>query len=306
MSLASVTRGRSQAPDRILLSGTEGIGKSTFGADSNKPIFIAAEDGLRRLDVAKFPEPETFEDVLAAIDVLINGEHEYRTLVVDTVDWLEPLVWKSVCKKNGWTDIESPGYGKGYTAALDTWRLFLSRLDQLRNKRGVEIILLGHTGVTTFQNPAGADYSRYELQINKKAAALLKQWTDVNLFAAHEDFTTDKKKGTVKGVSSGQRIVHTERTPAWDAKNRYGLPPTLPLSYLEYAAARAKGIQADPGELLAECLELADLLKQGPEAPIRGYLEANKDDAVKLAKALNTLRVKAAEAGAQESANAAD
>ncbi len=304
MSIASVARGKSRAPDRILLVGTEGVGKSTFAAQSPGVVFIGLEDGLRRIDVAKFPEPQSFEDVLAAIDALTNEPHDYKAVAIDTVDWLEPLIWRSLCHKHKWLDakgqpdIESPGYGKGYAAAVEEFRLLLARLDGLRGKRGMEIILVGHSFISTFQNPMGADYSRYELQVNKKVAALLKQWADVVLFAAHEEFTTDKKKGSVKGISTGNRIVHTERTAAWDAKNRYSLPPVLPLDYEAYDAARDAGQQADPAELVKACVELADKLSLPADAPARKFVETNKNNPGELVRGLNRLRTLASETAA--------
>jgi hypothetical protein len=295
MTLSAVTKGKRAAPDRVLMTGTEGIGKTKFGADAPSPIFIAAEDGIRQFDVASFPEPESFDDVLAAIDELIAGDHAFRTLVIDTLDWIEPLVFAKVCARNGWKTIEDPGYGKGYAVAADEWRGLLAKLDELRLKRGMEIILVAHTNIKTFQNPLGPDYSRYEIALNKSAAALVKQWTDVNLFATYEEVYTDPKKGKVKGVSTGARVLHTERTAAWDAKNRYDLPPILPLSYEEYAAARSAGLQATAADVYAECVSL---LSQVPEnAKASEYVEANKDNAPNLLKALNKLRVQVSDAG---------
>lgn len=297
MALSAITRGKRRAPDRILLVGVEGVGKSTFGSEAPAPIFLAAEDGIRQLDVASFPEPQSFEDVLAAVDELTTGEHEFKTLVIDSIDWLEPLIWDSLCKRNSWDNIESPGYGKGYAAAVDEWRKLLARLDQLRAKRGMEIVLLAHALISTFQNPAGPDFSRYECSINKKAAALVKQWTDANLFATFEEFTTDPKKGKIKGVASGKRVIHTERCAAWDAKQRWGLPPTLPLSYSDYAEARDAGLTVNIEELAAECRSLADKLELQADAAARTYIETNLTNPSALSSALNRLRVLVAEAG---------
>ena len=66
MKLDAVRRGVRPAPDRILVVGTEGVGKSTFASEAPAPIFIAAEDGIRHLAVASFPEPTSFADVMDA------------------------------------------------------------------------------------------------------------------------------------------------------------------------------------------------------------------------------------------------
>jgi hypothetical protein len=307
MTLASVRRDVGPRPDRILLMGTEGVGKTTFAAEAPSPIFICAEDGIPTAlqHIPRFPEPQSFAEVLEAIRTLARDEHDFRTLAVDTLDWLEPLIWRDLCARNGWTaddgapDIEKPGYGKGYVAAAEEWRRFFAALDQLRNRRGMEIILLAHTEIKTFQNPAGNDYSRYQLKLHKTSAGLVKEWTDVNLFAIHEEFAKEiKGKPTRKGFSTGRRVVHTERTAAWDAKNRHSLPPELPLNYADYAAARAAGVPADPSALLEEGLALIaqlaidDVKKNETREWLRNQ---HAKGAAVLARAVDRLRSKVAE-----------
>jgi len=298
MTLGSVRSSRREAPDRILLVGTEGIGKSTFASDAPSPIFIAAEDGIRELDVQTFPQPETFSDVIDAVETLTRDQHEHKTLVIDTIDWVEPLVWDELCKRHNWDTIESPGYGKGYTEAVGEWRRLLAALERLRAKRGMEIILLAHAQIKIFSNPAGDDYSRYECKLHRGTASLLKEWTDTNLFAVHEEFVSKRSKKDVKGkgVSTGKRILHTERSSAWDAKNRRGLPPTIPLSYTDYAAARAAGVPADPAKLEAEAFELLDALEMSSDEKdkINEWVIKNRGNAVALAKGVNRLRAKLA------------
>lgn len=298
MTLASVVTGKRDAPDRILLVGVEGIGKSTFGACAPSPIFLAAEDGIRHLDVASFPEPKTYQDVLDAIQTLATTEHPYKTLVVDTLDWLEPVIAAAVCERNGWENPETPGYGKGWVAVTAEWRTLLLWLDRLRAVKGMEIILLAHASLRTITNPSGPDYSRYEGKLNKGALALVKEWTDVNLFAIHEEFV-NKGKGEMKAkvTASGRRIVHTERAAAWDAKNRHNLPPTLPLDYAEYAAARNADRVASPEALANEAAEL--LARWAPEGNekmrVEAAVAAAKGDATKLARIVDNLKTKVAD-----------
>lgn len=305
LTLDSIQRNVGPAPDRILLTGTEGVGKTSWAAGAPSPIFICAEDGMPRAlaNVPRFPSPQSFDEVLEAIGSLCEGEHEFKTLVIDTVDWLEPMVWEAVCRKNSWESIEAPGYGKGYTAATDEWRRLLVALDRLRSKRGMEVILLAHASIRTFQNPLGPDYDRYEVKLHKGAAALVREWCDTNLFAIHEEFGgTDKSgKPTKKGVSTGRRVVHTERTAAWHAKNRHGLPPELALDYAEYAKAREAGEPASPAALIEEAERLVVACGMGDEeaATSRAFLQKNKDNATVLAKAVDKLRTKAAQKGGE-------
>ena len=288
--ILTIRKGKMVKPDRIVMTGTEGVGKSTFGASSPNPIFLSHEDGIKHLDVQSFPDLETLEDVHQAIRDLLTTDHDRKTAVVDTVDWLEPILWASLCKRNNWKHIEDAGYGKGYTIVLDEWRKFLADLDLLRNERGMEIILISHTKIANFSNPSGPDYSRYEMSVNKQAAALLKQWADSVLFACYEEMVT-KEKGDMKakGRETGARVIHTERRAAWDAKNRYGLPAVLPLSYEEYAYHRDGG--AAVATLAANLTALLDELN--PDKALRGKIAdfvGDCTDPNKLAQAINRVR----------------
>lgn len=297
MTLANVRSTAHREPPRTLLYAVEGIGKSTFAAQAEAPIFIASEKGLAQIDAKAYPEPQSFAEVLEALDDLTVSDHTFKTVVIDTLDWVEPLLWAEVCRKNAWDNIEAPGYGKGYAAAVELWRLFLARLERLWEKRGMEVILLAHCHVKPFQNPSGPDYNRYTAAIHEKGYGLIKQWVSCVLFGQHEETTTDPKKGKVKGISTGRRVLYTERTAAWDAKNRYGLPPTLALDYGEYRRAVEAGLQADPDELMRACVALVEKLPADPK--ITEFLTQHANNAPKLAQALNRLRTRAASAGVE-------
>lgn len=295
MTLASIRSSARSAPDRIFLMGIEGVGKSTWGSEAPAPVFLASEDGIRHLDVPVFPQPETWEDVLEALRTLATEKHDFRTIVVDTVDWLEPIVWEYVCRKGGWDNIEAPGYGKGYAVALDEWRRFLGALEAAR-AAGMEIVLLAHAAVKNFSDPKSEhDWSRYEVKLHRGAAALLREWCDVGLFACFEEWGAKKKGASkAKGESSGKRVIYTQHSPAYDAKSRWQLPEVLPLSYAEYAAARdAKG--ADQVETLkTQIKELRGKLTVDEKAAkqLDAWIAKAGDDAAKLTKVVNQLRNK--------------
>jgi hypothetical protein len=303
MKLAAVTRGRLERPTRVLLYGVEGVGKSTFAASAPAPIFIAAEDGTAQLDVARFPEPKTWSDVLEAVGELATSEHVFKTLVVDTLDWLEPLCWAHVCEVGKWASIEDAGYGKGYVAALDAWRVLLARLEALRTKRGMNVVFLAHSWVKPFKNPEGEDFDRYELKLHAKAGGLLKEWADCVLFTRHETFVDkDNKTKRVRGVSTGARVMHTTRTAAYDAKNRYSLPETLPLEWDAFAAAV---LAATPVDAAVSKTRIDELLKSAdPELSSKVLDAVRKADgnAAQLARIADHLAARINIAGQQGSA----
>lgn len=299
MTLDSVQRGRRVEPVKIVLAGVEGVGKSTFGANAPDPIFLGTEDGLMHLDVARFPAPTVWQDIFDAIATLTDTEHPYKTLVIDTLDWAEPLAWAHVCTKAGVDSIEDVGggYGKGYQAALDEWRSLLAALERLRRAKAMHVVLIAHTQIRPFKNPEGEDYDRYEMKLNAKAAGLIKEWADAVLFANHETFAVKDKARRVRGVSTGARLIHTERTAAYDAKNRYGLPESLPLSWADFQAAVESPQPASPAVLTAEIQRKAKSLGGELEAKATEAIKRAGGDALKLSQLNDWANAKLAEKG---------
>lgn len=294
MTLGAVMTGKIARPQRIVLFGTEGIGKSTFAADAPDPIFIPTEDGTEHLDVARFPIVRSWRDALDALDAL-RGEHAYRTIVLDTLDALEPHVWAQTCatKRNGdkrADHIEDYGFAKGYIYALDVWRALLERLDALRDERGMSSILIAHSHVSTFKSPDTEDFHRYELKLHHKASALVKEWADHVLFTSHE-IVTHKQNNRAKGVSTGNRLVYTTKTAAYDAKHRGSLPESLPLSWDDFARA-LDGDTGEPPETWHA--RIAQMLTNADDAltqRVAKAVSAAGDDVAKLAKIANHLSV---------------
>lgn len=241
ITLAALKKETALAAPRILIHGVAGVGKTTFAAAAPGPVVIPTEDGLGTLKVDHFPLARTYDEVMEALGALYTEPHEFHTLVVDSVDWLEPLVWAHACKDNGWSSIKEPGYGKGYVAALDLWRQYIDGLNALRNDKGIAIVQIAHTEIKRFDSPEHEPYDRYVIKLHARAAALLQEHSDAVLFANYRISTVKSDVGFNKKITralgSGERVLYTAERPAFLAKNRYGLPDTLPLSWDAFAAA---------------------------------------------------------------------
>lgn len=242
MDLSKVTKGGTMKPPRVLVYGSAGVGKTTFAASARNPIFIPIEDGLGKIDADAFPTPRNYADVRQALDALVNEEHQYRTVVIDSLDWLEPLIWQHTCEKNSWSSIEQPGFGKGYVEALRYWREFLDRLNYLRDQKSMTTILVGHSEIKQFHAPDSEAFDRYIIKLQKSASALVSEHCDVIAFASYKTNTVKaEERGRVRtrGIGSGERVLYTEERPAWLAKNRFDLPPEMPMDWEEFAKAIA-------------------------------------------------------------------
>ncbi len=239
--LEQIHTGRRHSPPRLLIYGTEGIGKSTTAAQAPSPIFIPTEDGLDQIDCSSFPLANKLADVEAAMQALLHEPHDFETVVLDSADWLERLIWDDLCVQYGVGSIEKVdgGYAKGYTHALTPWRKILDALNTLRIRRGMCVILLAHAKVEKFEDPEHSAYDRYSPRLHKHATALITEWSDAVLFATRKIITKTEDSGFNRertiaaglGRDGGERILRTVGSPACVAKNRYNLPAELPLSW---------------------------------------------------------------------------
>ena len=236
--LSSIRKGKAIHAPRIFLYAPHGIGKSTFAAAAPDPIFITTEDGLGSIDTSSFPMAKSSGDVFAAIKTLYTEQHDYKTVVLDSADWLENILQREIETKY---DAKELAYGKGALILADKWREILDGFNALRNDKNMVVILIGHCEIKRFDSPEVEPYDRYQPKLQARASALLQEWADAVLFANYR--TLVKKddvgfnKSVTRGITTGERLMYTQETPAYLAKNRYGLPPQMPLDWNTFANA---------------------------------------------------------------------
>lgn len=237
MSKLSILTGRIARPQKAVIFGPEGIGKSTLAAQFPAPVFLDTEGGTHHLDVARLPAPKTWADVVAAIAALATEAHDFKTLVIDTADWLEKLLIDHVCKAANKASIEDFGYGKGYVVLAEEFAKFLASLDPLL-RRGMHVLFLAHTKIVKFEQPdAAGAYDRYELKLSKQVGPLMKEWCDLLLFGNYFTKVAENDSGRKRGVGGRERKLYTTHSAAWDAKNRHGLDEMLPFEFAAIASA---------------------------------------------------------------------
>ncbi len=131
---------------------------------------------------------------------------------------------------------------------MTPWRKVVSLLDELRNKRGMITIIIAHSKVERFEDPENAAYDRYTPRLHKHAASLLSEWVDAVLFATRRfriqkenaGFSGERGIASPIGADGGERILRTVGSPACIAKNRFGLPSEIPLSWAAFIEAYGK------------------------------------------------------------------
>ena len=249
ISLKDLSSDPTIAPPRLIVYGPHKIGKTTFGSTAPGAVVLPTEEGIGLLKVPHFPLLKTYDAVLEAIGALYNEEHSYQTAVLDTADWLEPLVWARTCRKHEWDHIERPGYGKGYVAAAEFWREILDGLNALRSHRDMCVVVLAHAEIKRFDAPETEPYDRYQIKLQHRAAALVEEWSDAILFANYRTFTQQTDVGfnkkVTRGIGTGERLIFTEERPAFKAGNRYSLPAELPFTWQAFQDALANTTSAE-------------------------------------------------------------
>jgi hypothetical protein len=223
----NIVKGKQKQAVRAVIYGVEGIGKSTFAAGLPSPLFLDLEKGTSHLDISRV-EIDTWSDLEAALNECLTTDFE--TIVIDTADWAEAACAEVVLKKHGKKSIEDFGFGKGYVILAEEFRKVIAKAEALIS-RGKNVVFLAHSKVVRQSPPDQTDgFDRYELKLAKQVAPILKEWADLLGFANFRSQVVEGTDGRTKATGGKERILHLEHSAAWDAKNRFNLPASVPFS----------------------------------------------------------------------------
>lgn len=243
----TITSTRKTKPMKVVLYGVEGIGKTTFVSHFPDPIFIDTEGSTGFIDARKLPDPDSWTMLLEEIAYMAQNP-QGKTLVIDTADWAEELAKQHLMAKHKWQAIDQTDYGVRYVALSNEIIRLLRGLEMVKNA-GMNVVLTAHAVQKKFELPDQVgSFDRYVLKLEKRDAALVKEWCDMLLFANYKTTVIASGSGSKK-ATGGQRVMYTTHMPAWDAKNRLGLPDELPFEYRSIEdkfLAATEGTQVKP------------------------------------------------------------
>ena len=257
MDLSQLTKPLSKPP-QITIVAAPGAGKTSLGALFPNPIFIQAEEGmsvfetwaeeLRPVIFPALPRANKKEKIctkdalLDQLRSLAQQEHDFKTLVIDSVTSLHSLFEHEVCEDYEVDNVADAagGFHKGYLVVKEMHSEIKTACDYLRNKKGMTVIFLAHSGVQKMKNrPDAEEYSVYSLDMHKDSIPVYVNLVDAVLYLRQEEFVkggaTDKKGITTKlgkVVQTGDRILVTSgdgRIGYVNAKNRYDLDSEIPM-----------------------------------------------------------------------------
>ena len=245
--MLNITTGKIDRPLKVVIYGSEGIGKSTLASAFPGPLFIDTEGGTAHMDVRRIDRPQSWEELLTILEEVADDPSVCKTLVLDTADWAETLCCEYICQKYKQSSIESFGYGKGYTYLAEEFGRLFTDLDAVIAS-GKNVVVTAHAKMRKFEQPdeQGA-YDRWEMKLSKQVAPLLKEWCDMLLFLNYKTYVVTSETNSKK-AQGGKRVMYTSHHPCWDAKNRHGLPPEMEMSFDGIAHLFKKSSKSAPAD----------------------------------------------------------
>jgi hypothetical protein len=209
--MSKIFRATQKLPPVIVLHGLPGVGKTTLAASFPAPVFLQA--------------------VVDALKHLGTQPHDFKTVVIDSLDKLQPLIFAAVCAEHGYANIETPGYRRGYLLADTPWSDTLRACDWLRRTRGMTIVLIAHSEIVTVNDPRVVGYTSYQLRLHRRARGLVEDAADLIGFLATDIVVKSEQGGfgktRARADGGSTRWLHTEGRPAFVAKNRYAMPERI-------------------------------------------------------------------------------
>lgn len=232
-SMNDVQKGAVSMPRKIIIYGPPKLGKSTLAGATKGALMIPTEDRVSHIDCEKAPVAKTYEEIMDVFNFLLTEKkHPYKRVIIDSLDWFEPMLHNYICKKNNFKSLtddknKETAFQKGLKyLAVEGWKTFLHNCDVLRDA-GIDVIIVAHSHNITINPPTSDSYDKSVMKIDKNALSVIEEWADVIAFYDKEIYvlTDDKslnKRG--KALSSKKRILHLSgENPAMINGNSYGL-----------------------------------------------------------------------------------
>lgn len=239
-----IVRGKVPLPKRLMVHGAPGVGKSTFAAGAEDVLFIDPERRTSHLDVARL-EPETWDEILPLGTEIVNTK-ACKVLVFSTVDFIEGMVWKHLCKRDGVTNIKDVGggWGAGFIAAESEFKKLSNFMEHAR-KAGITCVLEAHSSIKEFKNPEGENYDYWQISLHERVKKVLTQRCDAVGFATFEDYArkASKNDSKAKAITTGERVLKFDHHPAYETKKGFDLPESMPLVWSAWQAAVDKSYE---------------------------------------------------------------
>lgn len=226
----------------VTVCGDAGMGKTSFAATFPKPIVIRAEDGLQAIPADKRPDAfpvlggakaqDAVDQLWAQMIALLQQDHEYETLVIDSVTALERLFVAAVLESDPKAKSINQalgGYGAGMSAVASMHQRVRKAAGLLNTRKNMHIVFVAHADIETMRLPDTDDYMRYSLRLPSKSLPPYVDDVDVVGFIRLETFTKGDDGERKKAISTGDRQLIVHATASNVSKNRFHIVDPLDL-----------------------------------------------------------------------------
>jgi len=237
INLSNLSKPTGQRPIIVTLFGEGGMGKTTLAAMFPKPVFIRTEDGTASLqgneNVSLFPLATSSKDVMDAIEALATQDHDFKTLVIDSITQLATIIESEIVAEDPKAksiNQAGGGYGAGYSTAADRHRIIRDWAGALAYEKGMNVVFIGHADTETMDLPDMDAYTRYSVRMHKKSVPHYTDNVDAVCMIRLKTFTRgdgDKKRA----ISNGEREIICFPQAASVTKNRFNLDKPLTFTF---------------------------------------------------------------------------
>ena len=237
INLSQLSTPSGQRPIIVTLFGEGGMGKTTLAAMFPKPVIIRTEDGTTSLqgneNVHMFPLSQSSQDVMDAIEALATQDHDFKTLVIDSVTQLSTMIEAEIVAadpKARSINQAGGGYGAGYNSAAERHRLIRDWAGSLAYEKNMNVVFIGHADTETMDLPDLDPYTRYSVRLHKKTLPHYTDNVDAVCMIRLKTFTRgdgDKKRA----ISTGEREIICYPQAASVTKNRFNITEPLPFTF---------------------------------------------------------------------------
>jgi len=232
-TMENVVKGAIQKPRKIVIYGPPKTGKSTLAGSVKKGLMIPTEDRVAHIECHKTPVVQEYSEIMEVFDFLLKNEkHAYKRVVIDSLDWLEPILHKHICTTKGLKSLtddhtKETAFQKGLKyLAVEGWKTFLYNCDVLRDN-GFDVIIVAHSHNITVNPPDTDSYDKAVMKIDKNALSIVEEWADIIGYYTQEIFVKKDDQGINKkgkALTTKKRILHMSgNNPSMINGNSFGL-----------------------------------------------------------------------------------
>lgn len=229
--------------------GTAGSGKTSLATTFPAPIVIRTQGEAIPKDIPDAAKPDVLPELGGAGELwdifkaLLNDEHAYQTVIIDSVTGLESLFVADVLEQEQASGGKARGiiqalggYGAGPAAVQASHMRVRKAVELLRTRKGMHTIFVAHAEIADVSPPDGDPFSQYTLRLPKKSIAPYTDSTDLVGFLKQErivrgavEAKSDRAAKPGKAITTGDRVLVTYLQPASLSKNRFGIEDDLPV-----------------------------------------------------------------------------